>query len=136
GPFPVPTPPGWPAAIMSPPARIWHTEPAGVLESLFSQPSRVGQGAGHAVAMRIQATMSNDTNLLQREAHCNDCSLACMCLPISLHADEMDSLYRIVKRGRPLSKGDVLFRQGDEINSHVALRRGAIKTYGLSDEGD
>ena len=80
--------------------------------------------------------MSNATNLLQREAHCKDCSLACMCLPISLHADEMDALDRIVKRGRPLRKGDVLFRQGDEFSSIFALRSGAIKTYGLSDEGD
>ena len=80
--------------------------------------------------------MSNATNLLQREAHCKDCSLACMCLPISLHADEIDALDRIVKRGRPLRKGDVLFRQGDEFCSIFALRSGAIKTYGLSDEGD
>src|SRR5690554_7486096 len=104
---------------MPPPARIWRTDPAGVLESLFSQPSRVGPGAGHAVAMRIQVTMSNATNLLQRETHCKDCSLACMCLPISLHADEMDALDRIVKRGRPLRKGDVLFRQGDRKSTRL-----------------
>src|SRR5690606_14125661 len=49
---------------------------------------------------------------------------------------EMDALDRIGKRGRPLRKGDVLLRQGDEFNSIFALRSGAIKTYGLPDEGD
>ena len=80
--------------------------------------------------------MSNAIPLLQREAHCKDCSLACMCLPIALHADEMDALDRIVKRGRPLRRGDVLFRQGEEFSSIYALRTGAIKTYSLSDNGD
>src|SRR5690606_31248493 len=80
--------------------------------------------------------MSNAIPLLQREAHCKDCSLACMCLPIALHADEMDALDRIVKRGRPLRRGDVLFRQGEEFTSIYALRTGAIKTYSLSDNGD
>ena len=80
--------------------------------------------------------MSTVTSILHREAHCKDCSLACMCLPISLHSDEMDELDRIVKRGRPLRKGEVLFRQGAEFNALFALRSGAIKTYGLSDEGD
>ena len=80
--------------------------------------------------------MTNATPLLIREPHCKDCSLACMCLPISLQADELDALDRIVKRGRPLKKGDVLFRQGDEFTSIFALRSGALKTYSLSDEGD
>ncbi|CEA06253.1 transcriptional regulator Anr [Pseudomonas saudimassiliensis] len=80
--------------------------------------------------------MNSVTPLIAREAHCKDCSLACMCLPIALHADEMDALDRIVKRGRPLRRGEVLFRQGDEFSSIFALRNGAIKTYSLSDEGD
>lgn len=80
--------------------------------------------------------MSNAIPLLHHEAHCKDCSLACMCLPISLRADEVDALDRIVKRSRPLRKGEVAFRQGDEFNSIFALRSGAIKTYSLSDNGD
>lgn len=80
--------------------------------------------------------MTNAIPLLRREAHCKDCSLACMCLPISLQGDEMDALDRIVKRGRPLKRGDVLFRQGDEFTSIFALRSGALKTYSLSGEGE
>ena len=33
--------------------------------------------------------------------------------PLSLTVEDMDSLDEIVKRGRPLKKGEFLFRQGD-----------------------
>ncbi len=80
--------------------------------------------------------MTNAIPLLRREAHCKDCSLACMCLPISLQGDEMDALDHIVKRGRPLKRGDIVFRQGDKFTSIFALRSGALKTYSLSGEGE
>ncbi|AQZ96162.1 fumarate/nitrate reduction transcriptional regulator Fnr [Halopseudomonas phragmitis] len=70
------------------------------------------------------------------EAHCKDCSLATMCLPLSLQSEEMDMLDSIVKRGRPLKKGEMLFRQGDAFSSIYALRSGAIKTFSLSDSGE
>lgn len=75
------------------------------------------------------------TRLLE-ESHCRDCSLATMCLPLSLHDEEMDKLDDIVKRGRPLKKGQTLFRQGDAFQSLYAVRSGSIKTYNLSDTGE
>ncbi len=48
----------------------------------------------------------------QNQAHCKDCSLAPLCLPLSLNTEDMDCLDQIVKRGRPLKKGEFLFRQG------------------------
>jgi CRP/FNR family transcriptional regulator, anaerobic regulatory protein len=70
------------------------------------------------------------------QAHCKDCSLASLCLPLSLNLDDMDALDAIVKRGRPLKKGEFLFRQGDIFNSVFAVRSGALKTFTLSDSGD
>jgi len=70
------------------------------------------------------------------EAHCKDCTLSGMCLPLALEADELETLDSIVKRGRPLKKGEMLFRQGDPFNSLYALRSGAVKTYNLSDGGE
>jgi CRP/FNR family transcriptional regulator len=70
------------------------------------------------------------------EAHCKDCSLSGMCLPLALKTDELDTLDEIVKRGRPLKKGDMLFRQGEPFSSIYALRSGAIKTFSLSDTGE
>lgn len=40
------------------------------------------------------------------QAHCKDCSLAPLCLPLSLTVEDMDSLDEIVKRGRPLKKAN------------------------------
>jgi len=70
------------------------------------------------------------------EAHCKDCSLSGMCLPLALKTDELDTLDEIVKRGRPLKKGEMLFRQGEPFSSIYALRSGAIKTFSLSDAGE
>ena len=70
------------------------------------------------------------------QAHCKDCSLASLCLPLSLNMEDMDALDEIVKRGRPLKKGEFLFRQGDGFNSVFAVRSGALKTFSLSDSGD
>ena len=70
------------------------------------------------------------------QAHCKDCSLASLCLPLSLNLEDMDALDEIVKRGRPLKKGEFLFRQGDAFSSVFAVRSGALKTFSLSDAGD
>jgi CRP/FNR family transcriptional regulator len=70
------------------------------------------------------------------QAHCKDCSLASLCLPLSLNLEDMDALDDIVKRGRPLKKGEFLFRQSDAFNSVFAVRSGALKTFSLSDGGD
>nr|WP_312230486.1 fumarate/nitrate reduction transcriptional regulator Fnr [Pseudomonas sp.] len=70
------------------------------------------------------------------QAHCKDCSLASLCLPLSLDLKDMDALDEIVKRGRPLKKGEFLFRQGDTFNSVFAVRSGALKTFSLSDAGE
>jgi CRP/FNR family transcriptional regulator len=70
------------------------------------------------------------------QAHCKDCSLAPLCLPLSLNLEDMDALDEIVKRGRPLRKGEFLFRQGDAFGSVYAVRSGALKTFSLSDSGE
>lgn len=70
------------------------------------------------------------------QAHCKECSLAPLCLPLSLNMEDMDALDHIVKRGRPLKKGEFLFRQGDTFDSVFAVRAGALKTFTLSDAGE
>ncbi|MEX6502752.1 fumarate/nitrate reduction transcriptional regulator Fnr [Pseudomonas zhanjiangensis] len=73
---------------------------------------------------------------MTHQAHCKDCSLASLCLPLSLNMEDMDALDQIVKRGRPLKKGEFLFRQGDAFDSVFAVRSGALKTFSLSDAGE
>lgn len=66
---------------------------------------------------------------------CGDCRLGELCLPIALDAAEITHLDEIVKRGRALSKGDYLYREGDEFTSIYAIRAGSFKTYKTTMDG-
>ena len=70
------------------------------------------------------------------QAHCKDCSLATLCLPLSLDMQDLDALDNIVKRSRPLKKGEFLFRQGDTFASVYAVRSGSLKTFSVTDCGE
>lgn len=70
------------------------------------------------------------------QAHCKDCSLAALCLPLSLDLNDLNSLDAIVKRSRPLKKGEYLFRQSDTFNSVYAVRSGSLKTFNITDCGE
>ncbi|MCQ2031757.1 fumarate/nitrate reduction transcriptional regulator Fnr [Stutzerimonas zhaodongensis] len=72
----------------------------------------------------------------QPQANCKDCSLSGLCLPLSLNMQDMKALDDIVKRGRPLKKGETLFRQGDAFNSVFAIRSGALRTFSVTDAGE
>jgi CRP/FNR family transcriptional regulator, anaerobic regulatory protein len=67
---------------------------------------------------------------------CGACRLGPLCLPIALSADEITQLDEIVKRGRPLNKGDHLFREGAEFTSVFAVRSGSFKAYSITDDGN
>jgi len=69
------------------------------------------------------------------ETHCKDCSLASLCLPISLNFEDMTTLDKIVKRGQPLKKGEILFNQGNSFTSVYAVRSGALKTFTTAGDG-
>lgn len=43
------------------------------------------------------------------QAHCKDCSLATLCLPLSLESGDLNALDAIVKRSRPLKKVNICF---------------------------
>lgn len=66
---------------------------------------------------------------------CKNCSLSSLCLPMALDADDVDRLDRIVKRARPLHRGDHLFRLGDSFHSLFVVKTGSIKTYTPSEDG-
>lgn len=67
--------------------------------------------------------------------NCGDCRLGPLCLPIALNTAEIDQLDEIVKRGRPLNKGEHLFRQAEPFHAVYAVRSGSFKAYATSDDG-
>jgi hypothetical protein len=46
------------------------------------------------------------------QPHCQTCALNALCLPLSLNDNDMDKLDDIIRRGRPIQKGTILFQQG------------------------
>lgn len=67
---------------------------------------------------------------------CNDCSLNPICLPVAVKSQELDSLDKIIKRSKPLKKGEHLFRASDDFRSIYAVRSGTIKTYSVTEDGE
>lgn len=66
---------------------------------------------------------------------CSQCRLASICMPISLHVEDMDKVDSIIQRGRPLQKGDYLFRAQDEFHAVYAVRAGTVKTLTSTPDG-
>lgn len=69
-------------------------------------------------------------------AHCDTCSLHPLCLPLGLTDNDLYKLEKIIRRGRPIQKGEHLFRQGEPFNAVFAVRTGTLKTYTLTNEGE
>lgn len=66
---------------------------------------------------------------------CSDCRLSAICLPISLHLDDIERLDEIIQRGRPLQKGEYLYRANDPFHSVFAVRSGTIKALSITNDG-
>jgi|TARA_R100000656_G_scaffold117629_1_gene91067 CRP/FNR family transcriptional regulator, anaerobic regulatory protein len=74
--------------------------------------------------------------IMTRSVSCNQCSLSPICLPLAVAPDQLEELDRIMQRGRPLKRGEHLFRAADDFHAVYAVRSGALKTYAVSDDGD
>ncbi len=81
--------------------------------------------------------MSRDkvVSIEQIKIACKNCSLSTLCLPLGLESGDIEKLDQIVKRNRPLHRGDHLFRQGNQFGSLYAVKTGSIKTYAPSEDG-
>lgn len=67
---------------------------------------------------------------------CSGCRLSSICLPIALQAPDIERLDAIVQRGRPLRKGEYIYRQGQAFTSVYAVRSGTLKAYSTTDSGE
>lgn len=67
---------------------------------------------------------------------CGSCRLSNLCLPLSLHLEDIDRLDRIIQRSKPLQRGDYLYRANDDFKALYAVRSGAVKTVTLSEKGE
>jgi len=91
----------------------------------------------------IRDTDMSDTSASTRhrrqhslQTSCSNCSLSSLCLPISMQMGDLDQLERIIQRGRPLHKGETLYRAQAAFQSLFAIRSGAIKASTLNERGE
>jgi CRP/FNR family transcriptional regulator len=66
---------------------------------------------------------------------CSNCSLKQLCLPLGISHEDMKQLDGIIKRRRPLARGNNVFRLGDEFRALYAIRCGSVKTYTITEDG-
>jgi CRP/FNR family transcriptional regulator, anaerobic regulatory protein len=66
---------------------------------------------------------------------CKNCTLSTLCLPMGLASEDVERLDSIVKRNRPLHRGDYLFRAGERFRSLFVVKTGSVKTYAPNEEG-
>jgi len=69
------------------------------------------------------------------KVECRDCSLFQLCLPIGVDQADLALLDRIIKRRRPVKRGEYLYRAGDVFDSIYAVKSGAFKTSTSTEEG-
>lgn len=73
--------------------------------------------------------------LAQAKVACKDCNLFQLCLPVGIDACELEELDSIIKRRRPLKRGEHLFHVGSPFQAIYAVRSGSIRTYVPTEDG-
>jgi CRP/FNR family transcriptional regulator len=66
---------------------------------------------------------------------CQQCGINKLCMPMGLERNDLDQLDRIIKRRRPIAKGEHLYRGGEAFTAIYALRSGSVKSYLTHESG-
>jgi len=74
-------------------------------------------------------------DLARFKVACQNCSLFQLCLPVGLERGDLELLDRIIKRRRPVHRGEHLFRVGEPFQAIYTVRSGSVKTYAVSEDG-
>src|SRR6478752_7053718 len=103
-------------------------------------PERMRGGVAGQVlpGMRKSAPVSTSPvlDLADLRRGCAHCSLQQLCLPAGIGPSELRKLDDIVRRRRPVERGECLFRAGDAMHAVYVARDGAFKTVTISEEGE
>lgn len=81
------------------------------------------------------AGSSGSLKLIHVKSACESCRVRELCLPTSLDGVQLNLMDQLVKRIKPLKKGEYLYHTGDEFKGLYAIQTGALKTMGLTVEG-
>jgi CRP/FNR family transcriptional regulator len=76
------------------------------------------------------------TDLARIQRGCSHCSVQQLCLPAGINPLDLQGLEDIVRRLRPMARGERLYRLGDPLTSVYVASDGAFKTVSISEEGE
>src|SRR5690606_23058583 len=97
--------------------------------ALFSSPLPIRETIMSQAVIAIRSVSNMEVRSMPRHVSCNDCSLSPICLPLAVAPSQLDELDGIIRRGRPLKRGEHLFRAAAPFSAVYAVRSGALKTY-------
>lgn len=75
-------------------------------------------------------------DLARLRRSCADCSLAQLCLPAGIDRSDLGRLDELVKKRRPVARGDRLYRAGDALGSVFVASEGTFKTVVTNESGE
>jgi CRP/FNR family transcriptional regulator len=75
------------------------------------------------------------TPLRDGRVECRDCALFQLCLPTGINQTDLEMLDRIIRRRRPVKRGESLYRAGDAFGSLYAVKSGSFKTFSFTEDG-
>lgn len=67
---------------------------------------------------------------------CRDCTLAELCLPRGLDAQDMERFEAVVGQRAPLKRGESAYRAGDQFNALFAVKSGSLKIVMSPPDGE
>ena len=92
------------------------------------------QGAPHPDAPHGGAS-AKVVSIRDLRAHCANCSLRELCLPVGLSPPDLELVDAAVQSRARLGKGEALYRSGDAFSAIYAVRLGTLKTTVLAEDG-
>ncbi len=66
---------------------------------------------------------------------CRNCTLSSLCLPMGLAPEDVERLDGIIRRTRPLRRGDRPFQEGERFRSLFVVKTGSLKTFAATRDG-
>ncbi|AOX99173.1 fumarate/nitrate reduction transcriptional regulator Fnr [Jeongeupia sp. USM3] len=81
------------------------------------------------------ALQPRDVTFKQLRQACSNCSLRELCLPNELSAEEMKQVDDLIGQGKPIKRGEALYRAGEPFRALYAVRVGFFKTSVVSEDG-
>jgi CRP/FNR family transcriptional regulator len=96
---------------------------------------QIGDRAMAGRLLVTQTTPQNVINIDDLKVACRHCTLFQLCLPIGVNEADLEVLDRIIKRRRPVRRGEYLYRSGERFTSIFAVKSGAFKTFIFTEGG-